>query len=156
MREPRRWYCRTILAWAIVVASAGAAAQGVFVVAEPWVRPGAAKQSTVAFMRLMSSTGATLIGARTELASRVVLRSPAGKVASPMALPLPAGEVVALQSRDFRLVLQSLARGLKPGDRVPMVLTVRDADGQVQEIAVDAEVRLHSPTDDHQLPHTHP
>ena len=156
MHAPSRWYCRTILAWVIVVASAGVAAQGVFVVTEPWVRPGAAKQSTVAFMRLMSSTGATLIGARTELAANVVLRSPTGKVASPMALPLPAGEIVTLQSRGYRLVLQSLAHGLKQGDRVPMVLTMRNAEGQVQEIAVDAEVRLHSPTDDHQLPHTHP
>jgi copper(I)-binding protein len=155
MHAPRSWYCRMILAWAIALASAGGAAQGVFVVTEPWVRPGAANQSAEAYMRLMSSTGATLAGARTELAATVALRAPTGKVVAPMALPLPASAVVALHAKGHRLVLQALTRRLREGDRVPLVLTVRHADGSVAEIAVDAEVRLHSPTDDHRVPHTH-
>ena len=51
-----------ILAWAITIAGAGVQAQGVFVVTEPWVRPGAVKHSTEAYMAVMSSAGATLIG----------------------------------------------------------------------------------------------
>lgn len=156
MHAPRRWYCQTILAGAIAVVCDVVAAQGVLVVTEPWVRPGSAKQSTAAFMQLLSSTGATLTGARTALAKSVVLQSATGKVAAPMALPLPAAEVVALQASGYRLVLKSLARGLKQGDRVPMELTVRHNDGNVQQVAVDAEVRLRSPTAVHQLPHLHP
>jgi VCBS repeat-containing protein len=73
-----------------------------------------------------------------------------------MALPLPPAEDVALKANGYRLVLQQLARTLKRGDRVPMALTVRNADGTIQTIAVDAEVRLRSPTDDHRVPHKHP
>jgi copper(I)-binding protein len=156
MHAPRPSYRRTILAWVFALGCAGAQAEGVFVVTEPWVRPAAAKQSTDAYMQLLSSAGATLIGARTELAASVALRSATGKAVAPMALPLPAGVVVALQGQGYRLVLQSLTRRLRTGDRVPMMLTVRHADGGIQDIAVDAEVRLHSPTDDHHLPHTHP
>lgn len=156
MHALRRWYCQTILAWAIAVASAGVAAQGVFVVTEPWVRPGGARQSTTAFMQLLSSTGATLIDARSTLAASVELRSATGKIESPMALSLPAAEVVALHSRGHRLVLRSLTEGVKQGDRVPVMLTVRHSDGSIQQIAVYAEVRLHSPTDDHHLPNLHP
>ena len=101
-------------------------------------------------------TGTTLIAARSTLAASVELRSATGKVASPMAQSLPAAEVVALQSQGDRLVLRSLARGLKQGDRVPIMLIVRHSDSSIQQIAVDAEVRLHSPTDDHHLPHLHP
>ncbi len=144
-----------ILVWAFALASAGGAAQGVFVVTEPWVRPGAANQAAEAYMRLMSSTGASLMGARTELAATVALRAPTGVTVVPMALPLPAAEVIALQAKGYRLVLQALTRRLRAGDRVPLMLTVRHADGTVAEIAVDAEVRLHSPTDDHRVPHTH-
>lgn len=156
MHAPPPRYFGTILAWVFALGCTGAHAEGVFVVTEPWVRPAAAKQSTDASMQLMSSAGATLIGARTELAASVMLRSPTGKTVAPMALPLPAGVVVALQPRGYRLVLHSLARRLRAGDRVPMMLTVRNADGSTEDIAVDAEVRLHSPTDDHRLPHTHP
>jgi periplasmic copper chaperone A len=156
MLPVKPWYCRTILAWALAVACVAAQAQGVFVVTEPWVRPAAARQSTEAYVRLMSSTGATLVAVQSELAAGVVLRSPTGKPVAPMVLPLPAAEIVSLQPKGYRLVLQQLSRGLKTGDRVPIVLTVRNTDGTVQAIAVDAEVRLHSPTDDHRVPHTHP
>ncbi len=143
------------MALSIAIACMGAQSQAVIVVTEPWVRPGAANASVDAYMRLMSSTDTTLIGVRSDAAASVVLRSPAGKSVAPLVLTMPANEVVKLHATGYRLVLQKLSRGLRTDDRVPMVLTVRNADGSVQDIAIDAEVRLHSPTDDHMRPHKH-
>jgi copper(I)-binding protein len=55
------------------------------------------------------------------------------------------------------VALAPLARQLRLGDRVPLTLVVREADGVVQAIDVDAEVRRRSPTDDHRgHAHAHP
>ena len=97
----------------------------------------------------MSSDGATLIGVRSPIAGSVALVGAEGKRASPMALPLPAGATVALAPGKFRIALGRIARTLRVGDRVPLTLVVRDVSGASQEIDVDAEVRLRSPTDDH-------
>ena len=130
-------------------------ANAVFVVNEPWVRPAPAAQTTEAYMRLMSSDGATLVGVRSPIAGSVALLDAGGKHASPMALPLPAGDTVVLAPGKFRIALGRIVRTLRVGDRVPLTLVVRDASGASQEIDIDAEVRLRSPTDDHLHPHTH-
>jgi hypothetical protein len=44
---------------------------------------------------------------------------------------------------------------LKIGDRVSIILTVRDGDGTVHEIPVNAEVRIRSPIDDERRAHHH-
>jgi copper(I)-binding protein len=130
-------------------------AHAVFVVNEPWVRPATAAQATEAYMRLMSSDGATLVDVRSPIAGSVALVGAGSKRASPMALPLPAGNTVVLAPGRFRIALGKIARTLRVGDRVPLTLVVRDAAGAAQEIDVDAEVRLRSPTDDHLRPHAH-
>jgi copper(I)-binding protein len=135
-----------------VLTLVSAHAHAVFVVTEPWVRPARAAQSTEAYMELMSSGGATLIGVRSNVAASVALHGAPG---SPIALALPAGATVALAPGKPRLTLGKLGKSLRLGDRVPMTLIVRDESGVTQEIDVDAEVRLHSPTHDHHLPHTH-
>jgi VCBS repeat-containing protein len=48
-----------------------------------------------------------------------------------------------------------LTRALKLGDRVPLMLTIESGDGSRQEIPIDAEVRRHSPIDDHLHGHAH-
>lgn len=144
-----QWRC-LLTAWALALVSAHA--QAVFVVTEPWVRPARAAQSTEAYMELMSSDGATLVGVRSKVATSVVLHGARG---SPIALSLPAGATVALAPGKLRLTLGKLGSTLRLGDRVPITLIVRDGTGVTQEIGVDAEVRLHSPTHDHQHPHTH-
>ena len=148
-----RW--RSLAAVALSLALVSAHAHAVFVVNEPWLRPAPAAQATEAYMQLMSSDGATLIGARSPIAGSVALLGAGGKRTSPMALPLPAGDTVVLAPGKFRIELGKIARTLRVGDRVPLTLVVRDATGASQEIDVDAEVRLRSPTDDHLHPHTH-
>jgi copper(I)-binding protein len=143
-----RWRLPAAVALTLVSAQAHA----VFVVTEPWVRPARAAQSTEAYMELKSSDGATLIGVRTKVAASVALHGAPG---SPVTLALPAGATVALAPGKPRLTLGKLGKTLRLGDRVPMTLIVRDETGGTQEIGVDAEVRLHSPTHDHHVPHTH-
>jgi copper(I)-binding protein len=142
----RRWLT------AAGLALGSAHAHAVFVVSEAWIRPARETQSTEGFAELTSSDGATLVGVRSKLAASVALR---GSPAPPMALPLPAGTTVILAPGKVRLALARLTRTLRLGDRVPLTLIVRDDAGVTQEIDVDAEVRLHSPTYDHRPPHTH-
>jgi copper(I)-binding protein len=133
----------------LVAAHAGAAASAVFEVTEPWVRPAAAAASTEAYMELTSSSGATLVEVRSPVAARIALVTARKREPPPFALPLPPRTKVPLSAGRTWLVLQQLARPLKLGERVPMTLVVRDADGTTQEIEVDAEVRRRSPAADH-------
>ena len=136
----------------VALALASAHAHAVIVVNEPWVRPAPAAQATEAYMELVSSDGASLIGARSPVAGSVKLLGTHGSV---MAVPLPAGRSILLAPGRFRLAFFKLARTLRVGDRVPVTLVLRDGSGATQEIEIDAEVRLHSPTDDHLHPHSH-
>ena len=126
---------------------------GVFVVNQPWLHPARKAQTTRAYMNLTSSDGATLLGARSEDARRVSLRSAHGAAAA--GLVLPAKSEVALAPGHDHLTLTGLTRALKIGDRVKITLTVRDDGGAVHEIAVNAEVRHRSPADDERRAHRH-
>jgi len=129
-------------------------ALAIFIVREPWTKPASRGQTTEAYMELTSTDGATLVGVRCDTAGRSEIRAPDST--RPLAeLPLPAGEKLLLAPKAYRVVLRGVGRTLKLGDYVPMVLTIRAADGGRQEIPLEAEVRLHSPTDDHRHPHQH-
>ena len=125
----------------------------VFVVNQPWVAPARKAQTTNAYMNLTSTDGATLLAARSEDARRVSLRSAHATAAAGLALP--AKSEIALAPGHDHLMLTGLTRALKIGDRINITLTVRNDDGTVQEIAVNAEVRLRSPLDDELRAHHH-
>ena len=146
---------RHALALGIALALVAAPTAALFIVSEPWVRPAASVRTTEVYMVLTSTEGATLVGARSEMAAGVTIYA-AGK--SPVRierLPLPAGQRVKLAPGGLRLGLSGLARPLKLGDRVPLVLSVEAADGARQEIPVNAEVRRRSPIDDERRAHGH-
>ena len=117
----------------------------VFVVNQPWVAPARKAQTTHAYMNLTSTNGATLLSARSEDAGRVSLHSTHSAAAAGMALPARS-EVSLAPGHDY-LTLTRLTRALKIGDWVRITLTVRDGDGAVHEIPVNAEVRVRSPVD---------
>jgi copper(I)-binding protein len=143
------------LAFAILMGLGSTDAEAIFIASEPWVRPAARGHSTEAYMLLTSTEGATLVGVHCAAAASIEIR-PAGASRSPVReLALPAGEKVMLAPKANRIVLRSLHRSLKLGDRVAIVLIVKAVDGGRQEIPLDAEVRLNSPTDDHLRPHRH-
>jgi len=116
---------------------------------EPWVRPAAAGGSTDVFMELSVSQSATLVDVRTPVATRVALATGGQRHTAPFALQLPAQEPLLMRDRGTRIVLGRVERTLKRGDRVPLTLVLRYADGTMQDVAVDAEVRRRSPSEDH-------
>ena len=130
------------------------AALAIFIVSEPWAKPASRGQTTEAYMELTSTEGATLVGVRSDTAGRIEIRAPDST--RPLAeLSLPAGQKLMLAPKAYRVVLRDVNRKLKLGEYVPMVLILRAADGSRQEIPLEAEVRLHSPTDDHRHAHQH-
>ena len=121
----------------------------VIAVNEPWVRPAAAGASTDVFMELAVSESATLVDVRTPVAKRVVLAQGGQRRPPPFALQLAAQEPLLMRERETRIVLGRVERALKRGDRVPLTLVLRYADGTTQDVEVDAEVRRRSPSEDH-------
>jgi copper(I)-binding protein len=127
----------------------------IFIASEPWTKPASRGQTTEAYMELTSTEGATVVGVRCNSAKRVEIQPP-GVSAKPVSeLALPSGKKMLLAPKAYRIVLRNVGRTLKLGDHVPMVLVVQSADGSRQEIPLEAEVRLHSPTYDHLHGHHH-
>jgi copper(I)-binding protein len=149
-RLPARWLA---LAGAIAFALLASDASAMFIVNQPWVRPARKAQTTNAYMNLTSTGGATLLAARSEDAWRVSLRSAHSTAAA--GLVLPAKSEIALAPGHDHLTLAGLTRALKIGDRVNITLTVRDDDGTVHEMTINAEVRVRSPLDDERRTHHH-
>lgn len=132
---------------AVVLLMCGTVAQAVLTVSAPWVRPTPDRTATDAYMVLTSTEGASLKGARSIVATTVVIRGATGARTFPQ-LALPAGTPVALAPDTYHLVLRGLAHPLNAGDRVLLVLTIETANGARQEISVNAEVRVRPPSDD--------
>jgi copper(I)-binding protein len=130
-------------------------AQGVVTINEPWARVAAHGHSAEAYMRITSSEGATLVSAQSAAARRVLIVDPrrGGAVTQ---LELPPRQAVVLARGQHRIRLEGLSGKVSLGARIPLTLTMRGADGRLLEISADAEVRLHSPTEDESAPgHSH-
>ena len=121
----------------------------VITVNEPWLRPAAKGASTDVFMELTVSEPATLVDIRTPAATKVSLAQGSQRGAPPLRLELVAQETLLMRDAGTRIVLARVERTLKRGDRVPLTLVLRYADGTTQDIDVDAEVRRRSPSEDH-------
>jgi copper(I)-binding protein len=132
-------------------------ASALFVVNQPWARPAGRGQSTEAYMNLTSTDGATLVAVRSDEAVEAGIRGPGKGTRTVPSLALPAGIAVALAPGKDRLTLTGLARSIKLGERLALTLTIENADGTRQDIAVIAEVRTRSPLDDERRAHhAHP
>lgn len=140
---------------AFALALPGTGAQALTVVNQPWVRPAAAGRSTEAYMNLTSIEGATLVAARSDLAAATTLHRPGSDARAAVELALPAGAIVELAPGKYRLSLRRLNTTIKLGDILPLILTIRSADGALQDIAVGAVARLRSPVDDERRAHRH-
>jgi copper(I)-binding protein len=141
------------LAAAVAFALLASDASALFIVNQPWVRPARKAQTTHAYMNVTSTDGARLMEARSDDARRVSFQRAASTPGNGLALP--AKSEVALAPGHDHLTLAGLTRTLKIGDRVKIILVVRDDDGTVHEIAVNAEVRLRSPIADERRSHRH-
>ena len=145
---------RVALTCGLALALAAAQASALFVVNQPWLRPASRLEATEAYMNLTSTEGATLVAVTSAAAGSVAILAP-GKRGRVGRLPLPAQTVIALAPDRYRLVLGRLVRTLKLGEHVPLTLTIEHADGSREDVAVEAEVRLHSPIDDELRAHSH-
>jgi copper(I)-binding protein len=143
------------VAWGLALALLSSDAAAIFIVTEPWVRLAPNARSAEAYMELRSTEGARLVAVSTAVATGVVLLAPVATRSAVPEIPLAANATVKLAPGAFRIALAHLDRPLKLGDRVALVLTIETADGDRQEIPVNAEVRRHSPTDDHSRAHKH-
>jgi hypothetical protein len=143
----------SVVAFVGLLAGAAFDAHALFIVNQPWVKPGT--RSTEGYMILTSTEGATLVGMRSSIAVRASLRGPRGQGRARAGVALPAGAVVALRPGAERIVLTGLAHALKPGERVPLTLQIETAAGVREEIAVDAEVRTERPFDAERRAHRH-
>ena len=130
-------------------------ASAILVVSLPWVRTSADTRSAQAYMQLKSTDGAKLVGASTVAAGMVAFRAPGARKTTVSEISLPANVVVELRPGGYYLALERLTRPLKPGDHIPLNLTIETGDGTRQEILISAEVRHHSVIDDELHPH-HP
>lgn len=143
-----------IVGWFLGLALALGAgnASALFIVNQPWVVPAAKGHPTAAYMDLTSTDGAALVAVKSDASASVSIRGP--KRATTMArLALPAREMVRLAPNGYRLVLESITRPIKRGERVRLTLIIEAADGSRQEIGVDAEARFNSPLEDERRAH---
>lgn len=150
-----RFACCCALAGAFFGASLPALAVAVITVSDPWVRVAPNGRSAEGYMEIRSSEGATIVGVESDIAADIRLQRPGKHRAVADRIPLPAGTNVKLAPGAYRLLLPTLNRSLKLGDRVALKLIVEAPDGSRQAIPVNAEVRRRSAYDDHLRPHSH-
>lgn len=131
---------------ASVISAPAVSAQSVGV-ANAWVRATAPGQDTAgAYVELTSDSNAALVAAGSPLAARAELHSMTmdGGVMRMRALPrieLPAGQTVKLAPGGLHVMLIGIKRPLKPGDKVPLVLSVQSSGTSLTTLNIEAEVR---------------
>jgi copper(I)-binding protein len=97
-------------------------------------------------MELTSSGGAVLLSAASAVAEVVelhemLMEGSTMKMRALDRLELPAGRKVELRPGGYHVMLMDLRRTLKPGETVPITLTVEGSGARRTSIEVKAEVR---------------
>lgn len=122
-------------------------AQAEVSVTAPWVRATVpAQKSTGAYMHLLSSDGARLVGVRSPVAATVELHQMDMKgemmtMRRVDGIDLPAGKGVNLASGSFHIMLVGLRRQLKPGDAVDITLLLQVKDKKQGSMTVKVPVK---------------
>ena len=120
-------------------------------VVQAWARATAPGQQVAgAYLQITSAVPAKLIAASSPVAGSVEIHSmrlEGGimKMRQLRDLDLPANKTVKLEPGGLHLMLLDLKAPLKPGDRVPLRLTVQRANQSSLEMEVRAEVRTGPP-----------
>lgn len=138
---------RSIVLTILLGAVSGAAMASDVDVKAIWVRGTVAGQkATGAFMEVTSESGATLVGAFSPVAGLTEIhemRMEGGvmKMRAVTRLELPAGQTVKLAPGGYHVMLMDLKQALKPGEFVPLSLTVEGKGKKTETIEVKGEVR---------------
>jgi copper(I)-binding protein len=116
-------------------------------VTEPWIRATVpAQKTTGAFMQLKSAKAARLVEVKSPVAGRVEIHEMAMegqtmRMRAVTGLDLPAGQPVNLASGGYHIMMFDLQRQLKEGEQVPLTLTVEEAGGKRENVAVQVPVK---------------
>ena len=112
-----------------------------------WVRATVAPQkATGAFMQLTSAKAAKVVAASSPVAAMVEIHEMkmddgVMKMRAVDALPLPAGQAVALKPGSYHVMLMGLKAPIKAGETVPLTLTVEGEDGKRTAVEIKAQAR---------------
>lgn len=135
---------KTLIAASLLAVSSLALAD--VTIDNPWVRATAMNaKATGAFMNLTSTTGGTLLSAKSPVTPVVEVHEMAMdggvmKMRQIPKLPLPAKQAVELKPGSYHIMLMDLKAPIKAGDKVPLTLTVEEG-GKQKTIEVVAEAR---------------
>ncbi len=114
---------------------------------DPWTRATAPGQKVAGgFMRLTAAADMTLVGGASPVSSHVELHTmqmDGGVMVMRQVdnIPLPKGKTVELKPGGLHIMFIGLKQPIKAGDKVPVTLQVRGADGKEQTLAVTLEAR---------------
>lgn len=128
-----------------LVAQAAVAAE--VKVENAWMRATAPGQQVAgAFMDITSPVDAKLVGAASPVAGSMEVHSMrmnqgVMEMREIKALALPKNKTVRLAPGGFHLMLFDLKQAMKPGETVPITLTIETADKKRATVAVQAQVR---------------
>lgn len=143
MRPSSLWFPTVALASGMLLA---APTWAEVKVDSPWVRGTTAlQQSTGAFMTLISSGDAALVGASSPAAGIVEIHEmrmdgATMRMRQVEEVALPAGKRVELDPGGYHIMLMDLRQQMHAGTKVPLLLKIRNRNGSLSEIAVTAEV----------------
>jgi periplasmic copper chaperone A len=138
---------RLLLASALFASFAAQAQSPVVKVDDPWVRATVAPQkATGAFMQLTSAKPVKVVAASSPVAAVVEIHEMkmddgVMKMRAVDALPLPAGQAVALKPGSYHVMLMGLKGPIKAGGTVPLTLTVEGEDKQRTTVEIKAQAR---------------
>lgn len=143
-----RYACIALIAGGCAAPAAAAQPAGV---KDAWVRaPAPGQQVAGAYMELTARARLALISVASPVAGRVELHSTAVEGGVMRMRPvdridLPADKPVKLAPGGLHVMLMDLKQALKPGDRVPLTLTVQRPDSSRAVFTIEAEVRAAAP-----------
>jgi len=120
-------------------------------VKDAWARPALPGQNaTGAFMSLLSSDGARLLGVSSPVAGlaevhEMVMDGNVMKMRPVPVLELPAGKTVELKPGGYHVMLMELKRPLAAGEKVRLELRLETRDKRLVTQPVEASVANHGP-----------
>lgn len=115
---------------------------GNLTVSKAWVRPAVSgQQVSGAYMDLVAKRPAKLVKIESPVADaveihRMGMNDGVMEMREIETIDLPANQIVRLHPGDYHLMLIDLKKPLKPGERVPLKLTLLNANGRTETLSI--------------------
>ncbi len=138
---------RTLLSLLLALTLAAPALADSVKVDNAWVRATAPGQKVAGgFMNLTADADMTLVGGTSPVSNAFelhIMKMEGGvmEMRQVKDIALPKGKTVSLEPGGLHVMFIGLKGQIKPGQKVPLTLLLKEADGKEQKLAVEAEVR---------------